>query len=107
MVIGAYTVTLYADLVGRFAHTPTTEGLFVSDVLTDLPTPERHLAGLDFADKVLRAQIVHNLNGSGQRTQPGAVHIIHDKIIETTVDFRDYANYFDRQNVLAFQDQRS
>jgi nicotinamidase-related amidase len=107
VVAGVYTDIKIKTLLIGLRTRYNIDGLFVSDVLTDAPNLERHLSGLDFADKVLNAHIMHSLNDVVSVLSPGAEHVIEDEVTATTVNFRNYASYFlDRKNVLAFQDQR-
>lgn len=77
--------------------------LAVSDTLTASPTLERHLGGLDFAQKVLNVEVIHGLNDlihflGGKRSIQNELDIV------TADRFSDYANYFqDKQNVLAYE----
>src|SRR5438034_622980 len=61
-VIGVYTdlkvLTLLAGLRTRY----NVPNLAVSDTLTASPTLERHLAGLDFAAKLLGVEVIHGVN---------------------------------------------
>jgi hypothetical protein len=107
LVIGVYTDIKIKILLTGLRARYDIQGLFVSDVLTDAPTLERHIDGLDFTDKVLNVQVLHNLNDAVSVVNSGATHIVSNKLTETTLSFREYANYFlDREKLLAFQDQR-
>lgn len=107
VVIGVYTDIKIRTLLVSLRSRYEIENLIVSDVLTDAPTLERHLDGLDFADKVVGAEIIHNLNDLANVLNPGATHIIPNAITATTANFLDYRRHFlDRQKLLAFQDQR-
>ncbi len=107
VVIGVYTDIKIRTLAIELRSRYTIENLIISDVLTDAPTLERHLEGLDFVDKVVGAEIIHNLNDLVNVLNPGAAHIIPNALIATTANFHDYRRHFlDRQKLLAFQDQR-
>lgn len=107
VIMGVYTDIKIRTLLVGLRSRYEIENLIVSDVLTDAPTLERHLDGLDFADKVVGAEIIHNLNDLANVLNPGAGHIIPNAITATTANFHDYRRHFlDRQKLLAFQDQR-
>lgn len=83
------------------------ENLIISDVLTASSTLERHLSGLDFADKVLNVEIIHSLNALASVLHPQHADNIPNETIKNRPDFRDYRSYYlDKQNVLAYQDQQ-
>jgi hypothetical protein len=83
------------------------DNLIVSDVLTASMSLERHLNGLDFADKVLNVEIMHGLNDLVSVLNPYHSDTIPEAIISRQVNFRQYRNYYlDKQNVLAYQDQK-
>ena len=86
----------------------TVDNLIVSDILTASPSLERHLEGLDFAAKVLNVEIIHSLNEIASVLNPEQDEsAIPLSLTKNTLNFRDYRTYFlDKQNILAFQDQR-
>jgi len=102
-VIGAYSdikvLTLLAGICARYSGV----NLAVSDTFTASPTTERHLAGLDFAQKVLGVEVVHGVGDlvrfMGGRTADSA-HVM--PVAGTT--FAAYQSFFrDKQEVLAYQ----
>jgi len=107
VVIGVYTdIKIKVLLVGLRTRYHI-DGLFVSDVLTDSPTLERHLQGLDFVAKVAQVQVLHNLNDIASVLNTNAKHIIPNSIIEKTVSYSEYSHhYVDRQYVLSYQDNQ-
>ncbi len=116
VVIGVYTDIKIMTLLTGLRTLYRIDNLVVSDVLTASTTLERHLTGLDFADKVLGCEIIHSLNDlvsvlahrrdKARRTVPPDDPIPADVILNHA-DFRNYKNYFlDKQSVLAFQDNR-
>jgi hypothetical protein len=82
--------------------------LIVSDVLTAAPNLERHLSGLDFADKVLNIEIIHSLNDLVHILNPSKrTNTIPQSLTRYSINFRDYRSYFlDKQNLLSYQDQK-
>jgi len=114
-VIGVYTDIKIKTLLTGLRSRYDVPNLIVSDVLTAAPSLERHLAGLDFADKVLNVEIVSNLNTiisvmdidesfEGKSSEEPQIPL---SLTEHTPKWRNYRNYYlDKQNVLAYQDQR-
>jgi hypothetical protein len=83
------------------------DSLIVSDVLTAAATLERHLAALDYADKVLYCEIVHSLNDLASILNPDHPDDIPASLIQYNVNFRNYRSYFqDKQNMLVYQEQK-
>jgi hypothetical protein len=83
------------------------ENLIISDVLTAAASLERHLNGLDYADKVVHAEIIHGLNDLVSVLNPAHADTIPEAVISHHPDFRDYRSYYlDKQTVLAYQDQK-
>jgi hypothetical protein len=80
----------------------------VSDTFATSPTLERHLAGLDYAKKVLGIEVIHGINdlvhflgGSGSKEVPDESSLVAAESYST------YERFFqDQQNVLAYQNQR-
>lgn len=83
------------------------DSLIVSDVLTASASLERHLAALDYADKVLYCEIVHSLNDLASILNPDHPDDIPASLIQYNVNFRNYRTYFqDKQNMLVYQEQK-
>jgi hypothetical protein len=105
-VLGVYTdikvLTVLAGLCTRY----DLRELAVSDTFTASTTLERHLAGLDFAAKLLGVEIVHGINDLvGFLGLPAALED-ESKIVARS-SFARYKSFFqDKQNVLAFQDEK-
>lgn len=105
-VLGVYTdikvLTVLAGLCTRY----DLRDLAVSDTFTASPTLERHLAGLDFAAKVLGVEVVHGINDLvGFLGMPPALED-ESKVVARS-SFARYSSFFqDKQNVLAFQDEK-
>jgi hypothetical protein len=80
----------------------------VSDTFATSPTLERHLAGLDYAKKVLGVEVIHGINdlvhvlgGSG------SAEVADESSLVAAESYSTYERFFqDQQNVLAFQNQR-
>jgi hypothetical protein len=105
-VVGVYTdIKVQTLLVGLRTQYELTN-LAVSDTFTASQTLERHLAGLDYASKVLGVEVVHGINDLvGFLGLPAALE--DETEVVTRSSFARYRSYFqDKQNVLAFQDEK-
>ena len=105
-VIGVYTdIKVQTLLVGLRTqyHLPN---LAVSDTFTAAPALERHLAGLDYASKVLDVEVIHGVNDLALFLgQPPPLE--DESRVVARSSFARYRSYFqDKQNVLAFQDEK-
>ena len=105
-VIGVYTdikvTTLLAGLRTRY----DLPNLAVSDTFTASPSLERHLAALDFSARVLGVDIVHGIGDLAAYlgTPPP---VTDESTIVTRTSYARYRSYMqDKQNVLAFQDEK-
>jgi hypothetical protein len=80
--------------------------LAVSDTFTASQTLERHLAGLDYAAKVLDVEVVHGINDLvGFLGMPPALD--DESKVVARLSFARFRSFFqDKQNVLAFQDEK-
>jgi hypothetical protein len=106
-VIGVLTDIKVKLLLTSLRSHYNIDNLVLSDALTTSVTLERHLSGLDFADKVLAVEIVHSLNALVSVLYPRHPDDIPKAVIEHLPDFRTYRSYYlDKQNVLAFQDNQ-
>jgi hypothetical protein len=104
-VIGVYTdikvKTLLTGLRTRYEL-----NMAVSDTFTTSPTLERHLAGLDYAKKVLGVEVIHGVNDL-VHFLGGSNEVDDETSLVATARYGDYERFFqDQQNVLAHQDQR-
>jgi hypothetical protein len=107
VVIGVLTDIKIKLLLTTLRATYALDNLVVSDVLTASSTLERHLSGLDFADKVLSIEIVHNLNALASVLYPAHPDDIPADTMEFHHNFRDYKSYYlDKQNILSYQDEK-
>jgi len=107
VVIGVYTDIKIVTLMSSLRMLYKIENLIVSDVLTAAPTLERHIAGLDYCEKVLKAEVIHSLNELVSVFEPHSKDPIPLDITRTNPDFRQYHSYFqDKQSVLLFQDAK-
>lgn len=107
IVIGVYTDIKIMTLLTAIRSLYQVDNLIMSDVLTASPTLERHLAGLDYCDKVLKVEIIHSLNDLAAQVSTNSTEKIDVAITERHPDFRHYRSYYhDKQNVLAFQDDK-
>lgn len=115
-VIGVYTDIKIKTLLVGLRSRYDLDNLIVSDVLTAAPSLERQLEALDFIDKVLKVEVVSDLNtivsvldvekrDAGGKTSEEAQ--IPKTLTENSIRWRDYRNYYlDKQNVLGYQDQQ-
>lgn len=107
IVIGAYTDIKIMTLLTSLRSLYQLDNLITSDVLTAAPTLERHLAGLDYCDKVLKVEIIHSLNDLAALFAPKPSQRIDSAITSGHPDFRHYRSYYhDKQNVLSYQDDK-
>jgi len=105
-VIGIYSdikvLTLLAGLRTRYEL----PNLVVSDTLTASPSLERHIAGLDFADKLLGVEVMHGINDL-IRFLGGSASIENEHELITTDGFARYRSFFfEKQSVLAAESER-
>jgi hypothetical protein len=105
-VVGVYTDIKVQTLLVGLRTQYDLPNLAVSDTFTASQTLERHLAGLDYASKVLDVEIVHGINDLvGFLGLPAAVEDEEEMVAST--NFARYRSFFqDKQNVLAFQDEK-
>jgi hypothetical protein len=105
-VVGVYTDIKVQTLLVGLRTQYDLPNLAVSDTFTASPTLERHLAGLDYAAKVLGVEVVHGINDLvGFLGLPPAVED-ESKVVSRS-SFARYRSYFqDKQNVLAYQDEK-
>ena len=102
-VTGAYTDIKIKTLLMGLRSRYDIPNLAVSDTLTASPSLERHLGALDFAQKVLRVEVIHGLNNL-IRFLGGTPSINNEPEIVAADRFSDYVSYFqDKQNVLVYQ----
>jgi hypothetical protein len=105
-VVGVYTDIKVQTLLVGLRTQYELPNLAVSDTFTASPALERHLAGLDYAAKVLGVEVVHGINDLvGFLGLPPAVED-ESKVVSRS-NFARYRSFFqDKQNVLAFQDEK-
>lgn len=107
VVIGVYTDLKIKTLLTGLRSRYRLDNLILSNVLTASSTLERHLNGLDYADKVLNVEIIHGLNDLVSVLNPFHADSIPQAVIGQHLNFRQYRSYYlDKQNVLAYQDQK-
>ncbi len=106
VVIGVYTDLKVKTLLGGLRTRYNLPNLAVSDTLTTSSSLERHLAGLDFAAKVLNVEVVHGINDL-VRFLGGTGEIENEAAVVTSDSFSRYQSFFqDQQRVLAYQSER-
>jgi hypothetical protein len=105
-VIGVYTDLKVKTLLTGLASRYNLPNLAVSDTFTASATLERHLAGLDFAAKVLSIEVIHGINNLA-RFLGGKGDVENEDEIVAVDRFSRYESFFqDRQNVLAYQNEK-
>jgi hypothetical protein len=104
-VVGVYTDLKVQTLLVGLRTRYDLPNLAVSDTFTASVTLERHLSGLDYASKVLDVEVVHGINDlAGFLGLPAAVE---EEGVVARTSFARYLSFFqDKQNVLAFQDEK-
>jgi hypothetical protein len=105
-VIGVYSDVKIPMLLAGLRTRYLIPNLAVSDTLTASRALERHLVGLDFADKLLRVEVIHGI--SDLAAYVGCELEVDDESeITAAPDFQQYRTYFaNKQNVLAYQRER-
>jgi len=104
-VVGVYTDIKIQLLLHSLRTSFPARQIVVSDSLTASVTLERHLAALDFADKVLRVEVMHGVSDLARLlgAEPG-----EDEELESAagaVAFADYAEYFQaKQRIISYED---
>jgi hypothetical protein len=105
-VIGVYSDIKVLTLLGGLLARYDLPNLAVSDTLTTSPTLERHIAGLDFAAKVMQVEVVHGVNDL-VRFLGGTPPLVNESDIVAPDGFTKYQNFFkDKQSVLAYQSEK-
>ncbi len=105
-VIGVYTDLKVKTLLTGLRTLYNLPNLAVSDTFTASATLERHLAGLDFAAKMLGVEVVHGINDM-VRYLGGSGDLDDESQVVVDDSFSRYQSYFqDRQNVLAYETER-
>jgi hypothetical protein len=104
--IGVYTDLKVKTLLTGLRTRYNLPNLAVSDTFTASATLERHLAGLDFAAKVLRVEVIHGINDL-VRFLGGSGKLVDESNVVAADSFSRYQSFFqDRQNVLAYETER-
>jgi hypothetical protein len=105
-VIGVYSDVKVLTLLGGLLARYDLPNLAVSDTLTISPTLERHIAGLDFAAKVMQVEVVHGVNDL-VRYLGGAPPLESETELVAEDGFAQYQTFFkDKQSVLAYQSEK-
>lgn len=108
VVIGVYTdIKIKTLVMGLRSRYPNINALVVSDVLTASPSYERHMEALDYLDKVLSVEIVHNLVELVHVLEPFSQDTMDADLIRNQLNFNDYKTFFrDKQAILSDQNTR-
>ena len=105
-VVGFYTDIKVAIVLTGLRTRYELPNLAVSDTFTASTSLERHLSGLDFADKLLTVEVVHGINDF-VRFLGGTGDLQDESEIVAADSFARYQTYFqDRQNVLAHESEK-
>jgi len=105
-VIGVYTDIKVQLLLSALRARYELPNLAVSDTLTGSRSLERHLQGLDFADKLLNVEVIHGIGDLASFL--GSKPPLADETDTVSAeDYSDYRTFFaDKQNVLAYEGAR-
>jgi hypothetical protein len=105
-VLGVYTdIKVQTVLVGMRTRYDIPD-LAVSDTFTASQTLERHLGGLDYAAKVLGVEVIHGINDLAGFLGVKPPLADESKVV-ARLSFARFRSFFqDKQNVLAFQDEK-
>jgi len=105
-VLGVYTDIKVQTLLVGLRTQYDLPNLAVSDTFTASPTLERHLAGLDYAAKVLGVEVLHGINDLVAFLGLPPTLENESKLLARS-SFSRYRSFFqDKQNVLAYQDEK-
>lgn len=105
-VIGIYTDVKVPILLAGLRARYLIPNLAVSDTLTASRGLERHLFGLDFADKLLRVEVIHGIEDLAAYVG-SELEVEDESKLLAAPDFGRFRSYFaDKQNVLAHQSER-
>lgn len=105
-VIGVYTDLKIKTLLTGIRTRYNVSNLAVSDTFTASATLERHLAGLDYAKKVLSVEVIHGINDL-VRFLGGTAAVDDESDLVAGDSYARYQSFFqDQQNVLGYQHER-
>lgn len=105
-VIGVYTDIKVQTLLVGLRTRYDLPNLAVSDTFTASATLERHLAALDYAVRVLDAEVIHGVNDLA-RFLSFPPPLEDESQVVARMSYARYRSFFqDKQNVLAFQDEK-
>jgi hypothetical protein len=105
-VIGVWTDIKVQTLLVGLRTRYDLPNLGISDTFTASATLERHLAGLDYAAKVLDVEVIHGVNDL-VRFLGLPPPLENEADVVARMSFARYRSYFqDKQNVLAFQEEK-
>jgi hypothetical protein len=105
-VIGVYTDVKVQVILSGLRSRYELPNLAVSDTLTGSRSLERHLHGLDFADKLLNVEVIHGIGDLAGFL--GAEPPLGDESSTVTAEnFAQYRSFFaDKQSVLAYEAEK-
>jgi hypothetical protein len=105
-VIGVYTDIKVTILLSSLRARYEIANLAVSDTLTASKSLERHLHGLDFADKLLNAEVIHGL-GDLCRFLGTEPPLDDESQVVGAENYAQFKTYFaDKQSVLAYESEK-
>ena len=105
-MIGVYTDVKVPILLAGLRARYLVRNLALSDTLTASRGLERHLVGLDFADKLLGVEVIHGIEDLAAYVG-SELELDDESNLVAAPDFRQFRSYFaDKQSVLAHQSER-
>ena len=105
-VIGVYSDVKVPILLAGLRARYLIPNLAVSDTLAASRALERHLVGMDFADKLLRVEVIHGISDLAAYVG-SELELDDESEVTAAPDFQQYRTYFaNKQNVLAYQGER-
>jgi len=106
LIVGVYTDVKVQLILTGLRTRYELPNLAVSDTLTGSKTLERHLGGLDFADKLLNVEVIHGI-GDLACFLGSEPPLADESDTVGALNFSHYSTYFsDKQNVLAYQSEK-
>ena len=105
-VIGAYSDVKILTLLGGLLSRYDLPNIALSDSLSASPTLERHISGLDFANKVMHVEVLHGINDL-VRYLGGTPSLTDESAIIGLDGFAQFQTFFkDKQSVLAYESEK-
>lgn len=106
-VIGAYSDIKVLTLVGGLLSRYDIPNIAISSTLTASPTTERHITGLDFADKVMHVEILDGVANLARYLGRDRLDAAPPNEEGSFSDFSLFQTFFkDKQAVLAYESEK-